>query len=179
MSERVSLVVLCEDELHQTFVSAFLRRMKTASIRELRVRKAGKKGEVIKAFPEEVERLRKSNARSCLIVVIDADERSMQQIDGALRVSLRQEGMDEQYEILPILIVAPRWEMDNWALHLLEESIAEERDRGAKEKLGDRGREAARLLAAACKSGRLPDPTLPSLEAACRDWQAYRQRHGL
>lgn len=178
MSERVSLVVLCEDALHETFVTAFLRRMKIATVGELRIRRAGKKDAVLNAFSDEVERLRRSNVQTRLIVVIDADERSDAQVHGLLKRKLQQAGMIERYEDLPILVVLPRWELDNWALHLLGEPIGEGRDRGAKDKLGDRGRDAARRLADHCKDGRLPTPSLPSLDAACREWQAYRERHG-
>ena len=179
MSKRVSLVVLCEDALHEAFVHAFLHRMSMPSVGRLRVRRAGKKNAVLNAFPEEVDRLRRSTVQMRLIVVIDADERSEAQVHGLLRRKLHQAGLDEGYEDLPVLILLPRWEMDNWALHLLGESVGETRDRGAKDKLGDGTRSAARKLADACKAGQLPEPALPSLEAACRDWQAYRERHGL
>ncbi len=87
--------------------------------------------------------------------------------------------MEEDYRADPVLIVRPRWELENWALHLLDEPIGEERDPGAQKRVGDRARTAARTLADACRAGTpLPDPP-PSLATACAEWQSFRTRYDL
>ena len=176
---RVTLTVLYEDEFHDTFIRAFLDRLRLSSIGRLRPLPKENKAEVFRAFAEEIRALRNAHVQTRLIVVVDADELSAEQIEGRLRHKLRKADLPNDLRNDPVLVIHPRWEMENWALHLLGESIGEERDRNARSKVRDRGREAGRLLADSCKSGHLPQPTLPSLEAACREWNAYRERHGL
>ncbi|ODU53942.1 MAG: hypothetical protein BGO01_09215 [Armatimonadetes bacterium 55-13] len=175
MPERVSLVVLCEDSLHQSFIYAFLNRMKLPAIGRLRVLPCESKSKVFERFPIEVRALRRRHVRTQLVVVIDADELSDAQIRERLSQRLSDVGEDADFKKDPILIVRPRWEMENWALALLGNGIGEPRDQGARGKVGDRTRDAGRVLADHCKVGDLPEDTLPSLKTACTEWAQFRR----
>ena len=176
MPKKVTLVVLYEDEMHDTFINAFLNRMKMPAVGRSRLISQGKKSAVFDAFPAQVRALRASHVETRLIVVVDGDELSDSQIRDRFRQKLREANLDDDYAKDPILIVHPRWEMENWALHLLGESIGEGRDEGARKKVKARGRDAARLLADACKVGNQPANPLPSLASACGEWVAHRQK---
>ena len=178
MSNRVTLVVLCEDEFHQRFATAFLNSVKLPAEGRRRIERAGSKEMVLKAFPKEVRAARNPNVQTRLIVLIDADKLTDAQITAALRERLNDAKVDPDFSKNPVLIVRPRWELENWALSLLGEPVGEDREQGAKEKVGDRGREAARVLAEACKEHEQPADSPPSLVAACTEWEAHRKRHG-
>jgi len=143
-----------------------------------RILRKQKKSDLFDTFPVEVRalRARAKHAQTCLIVVIDGDELSDAQIRGRLRQKLQGEGLDDAFDKDPILVLCPRWEMENWVLHLLGDSIGEARADNARQRVGDRGREAGRMLADACRVGKLPIDPLPSIENACKEWAAHRKQ---
>ena len=177
MTNRVSLVVLYEDEMHETVVRAFLAKS-GLSRHNTRPLREGKKSDVIAAFAREVRALRRTDVATRLVVLIDGDELSDSELDGLLKRKLREADLDEDYRKDAVLILRPRWELENWVLYLLGESAGEDRDLAARKRIGDRGREAGRLLADTCASGRLPAAPPPSLVVACAEWKAFRQTHG-
>ncbi|HWD38599.1 MAG TPA: hypothetical protein VG944_07100 [Fimbriimonas sp.] len=176
MPKRVSLVILCEDEMHQRFINAFLHRVGMPSVGRARLERMQSKSAVFEAFPREVRALRKAHVQTRLIVVVDGDELTDAQINDRLRRKLRESDLEDTFEDEPVLIVRPRWEMENWALHLLGESIEEDHRDDARKNVGDRGRDAGRILADGCKARRLPVSPLPSMKHACIEWEAHRNR---
>jgi hypothetical protein len=175
VSNRVTLVVLCEDEFHQQFANAFLNRIKLPAEGRRRIERLGSKERLLKAFPNEARAARNPNVKTRLVVLIDADERSDSQIAAMFRDRLKEAGLEPEFSQDPVLIVKPRWELENWALSLLGEGVGEEHDRNARRKVGGRGREAARALAEACQNHRQPDGSPSSLAVACREWEAHRK----
>jgi hypothetical protein len=169
-------VVLCEDSFHVSFANSFLSKSNIDTVGKARIVRAGNKKEVFRQFPIELRALRTRHPQTRLIVLIDADELTDQQIHARFREEVKEASVnDGDYSNDPVIIIRPRWELENWALHLLGESIGEVRDPGSNRKAKERVRDAARVLADRCHSRNLPPPSLPSLEVACREWLAHRE----
>lgn len=177
MPKRVRLIVLCEDDCHLAFASAFLHKLALSSAPAPFFDRRGDKTQVFRAFPEQLTALRSRHAETRLIVIVDGDNLTDAQVLARLRKECRSAGLTmPDFANDPVLVIIPRWEMENWALHLLGASIGEKRNQNAKTLLNGRERDAARALANHCRSGTLPKPALPSMVKACEDWQAFRQR---
>jgi hypothetical protein len=175
MLRRVTIVVLCEDEIHESFASAFLNRLGLPTEGARRISRAGSKEKLFSEFAVRVRALRKRHAQTRLLVLVDGDELTDELIRERLRQKLRELGEDANFSKDPVLVLCPRWELENWVLCLLGESVGEERHPGLRERAGDRVRPAARALADFCLTREPPAPSVPSLAAACEAWLLHRK----
>jgi hypothetical protein len=179
MRKKVSLVVLCEDEMHQSFINAFLKRIGLPLNGRPRIERLGSRSNVVEGFPKELRAIRRSHVNVRLLVVIDADGDADASIEAQFREKLREQNLADDISQDPLLLVIPRWELENWALDLMGRPIGEGRDRAARRKIGDDVREAGRRLADACKEHGIPGTPLPSLQKACTDWHSFRAQYPL
>jgi hypothetical protein len=179
MPKKVSLVVLCEDEMHQSFVAAFLNRISLPLNGRPRIEPLGSRSRVMERFPTEVRALRQAHAERRLLIVVDADKDTPASVEAQFIQKLKEAGVSDNISGDPILFVIPKWELENWALDLMGKSIGELRDPGARGKIGDDVRESGRLLADACQKHSIPGTPLPSLQNSCNRWKAFRSAHPL
>ncbi len=122
---RVQTVILCEDRRHEVFVRRFLKQTGRADARTTTVRRSPKGRGcgaqfVLQHFPEEVQAYRsKSHHLSlCLIVVIDADNLSVQDRVRRLEESLDAAGQSGRAPDERIVIVVPKRNIETWIRYL-------------------------------------------------------------
>jgi hypothetical protein len=175
MGNSAQVVILAEDRQHQTFAYRWLvrRGFGPRQIRLLPVVAGKGAGEqdVRKRYPQEVENHRKrAHHMECqLVVVIDADTRSiqdrMQQLDQALtEVHLEKRSPDEA-----ICLLIPKRNIETWIHYLLTSSADEETDYKRPEKTGEECKEAAQRLAETHPLQSPPAEFLPSLQQGWRE----------
>jgi hypothetical protein len=167
MSNRVSkAVLLCEDQGHERLVIAFLKQCGVHSpgrilIRRVasRLRAGGNVGWVMDEFPKELRafRQRQTRAETLLIVVIDADDvsiddRRRELNDRATRAGLAACFPDE------IALIVPKRHVETWIQALLGEQVTEESN---------------------CKSGKPPsDQSIHSAARRLHEWSLPNARPG-
>ena len=127
MAKPSLVVVLVEDGRHQNLVRAYLKRdgLYGHSLRFLKSPPAGGSGEqwVREHFPLEVNayRLRQARAESRLIVVIDADTRTVQERFSQLDSALKSENIAPvRLTTERIARLVPRRNVETWLLVLSE-----------------------------------------------------------
>ena len=137
MSRAATYIIVCEDRTHKTFVGAFLRSKYGWSIREekrltdySRFPKDGSRGagekHVRDAYPAELQAFRANKNCKMLIVVIDADTRTVEarhnQLDDAARAG-NVGGPRKRDE--PVLHIIPKRSIETWLRHLQGEQVNE------------------------------------------------------
>jgi hypothetical protein len=178
MPERATIIVLCEDSFHRMFITAFVKEHPVLRKQRFpRIEALGSRSSVLAAVPPEIRRLRQGGLNSRLWIIVDADAQSASEIREELDGRLHARGLAPISGRDPVLVIAPKWELENWALFLLDGNASESRLRAASNLVGDRGRVAARKLADFChgQSPLLESP--PSLTKCCSDWNAHYYRH--
>lgn len=136
MSKASKIIVLCEDNAHAMFVRRFLKKWGVAN-RKYTVldypngEGSGKKF-VKETLPKEVKALRSRNASTILLVVLDADEFSVDQVKYELdEIVVPHRGDEEQ-----IAYIIPKWHIETWIAYLHGEDVDEEERQAYKTKYG-------------------------------------------
>jgi len=176
LSRRVQLVLLCEDSQHEAFSRRFLREMGWDT-RAIRVEKApGGRGAgeqfVRERYPVELNAHRSRHVSQALVVVIDGDSEGVAARLRQLDQACREAAIPERTPNEAVALFVPTWSIETWLAYLDGESVAE--DRSGYPRLA-RQRECqgnVDELARMCRAGRLRQPALPSLEAACGEYNA-------
>ncbi len=93
---KVSVLILCEDQQHESFVREYVKRVHDVRNRGIRTIASTKgKGSafqfVMDNFPTEVYALRKRGREHKLIAVVDADNKSVEERMDQLSKSLKAE----------------------------------------------------------------------------------------
>lgn len=122
---RVKSVILCEDLQHEVFVYRFLKLTGRADVRTVTVRRSPKgRGSgaqfVLDHFPEEVRAYRRKSPHLslCLIVVIDADNLSVDERVGQLENALEATGQAKRTAEERIVILVPNRNIETWIRYL-------------------------------------------------------------
>ena len=179
MPRRVSLVVLREDALHESFAAAFLNASSLPKRGDPRYVPGVNRAGVVSRFANEARGLLRQGAETHLIVMVDADgwtyadvrEQLLRTLDDDLRARFEASGR--------WMLIAPNWEMEHW-VHCIEgREVTEERDLKLSFRWDKECRPAARRLAELCAKGQPLPNALPSLEAACVEWRRYLDRNDL
>jgi hypothetical protein len=187
MSSRVSkAVLLCEDQEHERLVIAFLKQCGVRSPgRILRSRVAsklkagGNVGWVLDEFANELRtfRNRQKKAESLLIVVIDADNASVEDRRRELNERAQRAGIDT---IGPdeIAVLIPNRHIETWIRALLGDVVSEHDDcktnkAPTKEELR---KAAARLFEWSRPHAAIGSSCVPSLSMALPTWQMIGSR---
>lgn len=182
MSDRVSqTVLLCEDEVHERLVKAYINRCGLRSrppyVKSLvasQMQKGGNDVWVLNRFVEEVHacRQRHKRAQTSLIVMIDADKFTVEERRSQLSNRLTQAGHQDVRNSEPVIIFIPKRNCETWICALLGRQVEEDEDckdweRPSREDF----RRAADALFQWSRPGATPGPTcVPSLRSALPEW---------
>jgi hypothetical protein len=115
-------VVLCEDKQAQVFVRRALiqaganqRRIRLVALPSIIKGGAGH-AYVVKHYPEEVKafRTQQAKASTCLVVHLDADDRSVAERHSWLADSLKKAGGSPREKAEPIIELVPKRNIETW-----------------------------------------------------------------
>jgi hypothetical protein len=122
---RVRTVILCEDLQHEVFVYRFLKQTGRGDARTVAARRSPKgRGSgvqfVLDHFPEEVRayRSKANHLNLCLIVVIDADNLSVEDRIRQLEEALEENGQERRTAEERIVILVPKRNIETWIRYL-------------------------------------------------------------
>jgi hypothetical protein len=173
MAKRVEIVFLHEDTQHQSFGTAFLNKI--TRVRRIEPVRMGRRSMLVNDFPRQLKAVRSRGGKAALVVLIDADHDSVQEIREVLDRRLKEADMPTISPEDPIFIAIPKWRIENW-IEYLRTGDTDEAAQGAR--LIDEA--SARPLAAKLHETCLNGPPLasppPSLEQACTEWQRFRAK---
>jgi len=130
MSKASRIIVLCEDKAHEVFVRRFLTKVWRVAHRDIKVsyypegEGSGKK-HVQDRIEDEVKAYRSRHASTILIVMHDADEKTVAQIQQLLDSKIG----NARAESDRIAYIIPKWHIETWLAYL------EGRDVGETEKM--------------------------------------------
>ena len=177
MSKRVQLVVLCEDEQHETFIRRFLKQTRKNDhlLRVERLQRNGGSGQafVRRRLPLELAEHRRRPVSQVLIVMVDGDERGIAARMKELESSCRKLRPPVKFPEDRVLVVVPTWRIETWLAYLDGETVDESRRDYPRL---PRERDCAphvNTLVEMCRSQQLRRPAPASLEAACREWDRW------
>lgn len=163
MGNRASqIILLCEDKLHEVFVHRFLKTWRVVDLnRKFRVPPYPAEGKgcgsqfVISNFPDQLTAIRSRSATTILIVVIDADNKTVEERKRELEKALTEDGIQKVASEEPVCFVIPKRSIDTWLAYLQGKAVSEEKS--YKNEMGFRGNES--------KS----HPLIDSLVQTCKD----------
>lgn len=175
MGNSAQVVVLAEDRQHLDFAYNWLvrRGFKPRKIRRLPVvagRGAGEQ-DVRKRYPQEVEtHRRRAHHMGCqLVVVIDADTRSVQARLQQLDQELVEAHLEKRSGEEAICLLIPKRNIETWIHFLLTNSADEATDYKRPEKTGNECGQAAQKLVDSHPLQEPPPEFLPSLQQGWRE----------
>jgi hypothetical protein len=177
-SNRVRIIVRCEDLQQRCFIYRFLQGKVNRHAIDIKNCPKGKGSGaqwVLKQYPVEVKALRSGPpVTKALISIVDADvdivaDRKRQHDDALAAVGLPKRSPDER-----IALVVPKRNIETWIHHLLGEKGVNETDAyprfaGEERKCAP----AAEAFAQRCPNDMRPDD-LPSLQDGCAELQRIR-----
>jgi hypothetical protein len=176
MSEpRVRVVLLCEDSQHEAFCRRFLavegwRKHEVLTV-PYSVGRGAAEQWVREQYPAEVRALRSGHVRKALLVMLDADERTVSQREQELAQSLSSAGGTPRMPDEKIGHFIPRRNIETWIAYLAGDDV-DEAGKKPYPKL-PRERDCApmvRALKAMCDDRRLREPAPESLMLACEEY---------
>lgn len=169
-----SIVLLCEDASHDTFIRRFLRKrnIKGREIVTLPLPRGKQSGEywVRSKFPDELKAIR-SRSNGFLVVVIDADTRSRV----ALKQACEARGVPPERPDDPVAVIVPRRNIETWLEFLNGRPVNEEQSYPKGFTSKDVRRLAERLYQICHVQQRLPDTAPPSLAESCAEYAKLRR----
>ncbi len=184
MSDRVSkAVLLCEDPEHQRLMLAFLKKCGVPNpgrmlrpIVASKMREGGNVGWVIERFPDQFRAVRqrqRSRANSLLIVMIDADECSVEERKRELNRRAEEAGLDPIKPDDPLALIIPKRHIETWIRSLLGDSVTEDVDCKTNKTISkEQLRIAADQLYEWSRPNAIAGPNcVPSLTRALADWR--------
>jgi hypothetical protein len=180
MADRYTdVVILCEDQMHLSFVRRYLIKRGIQS-RRIRGNVApGGQGAgtqfVLNNYPKQVQAIRsRFFLRAGLVAVIDADKTSVDDRLRQLEQSLAQDGQPGRRDGERIGLLAPKRNIETWIFRLLGNEANEEDDYKKRVASSDlKESVAAFAVMCAAKADTIP---LPSLKHACKELTAFIDR---
>jgi hypothetical protein len=130
---------------------------------------------VLREFPKQVHacRQRQKRANTRLIVLVDADNFTVDERRRQLDERLRQAGHEGLSATDPVVLLIPRWHVETWICSLLGNSVTEDEDckdwdKPSREQI----RQAAHTAYEWARENARPGPTcVPSLHIALPNWR--------
>ena len=178
MSRASQVIVLCEDKLHRTFVTRFLKQHGYME-REFRVQQCpGGTGAaehfVRSRYPVLLKACRARTAKTFLIAMIDADKGSVADHEKQLTEACEAAGVPPRQHSDKVVHVIPRRAINTWLAFLAGGKVDEETDY-KREGYDYRRCESSisslvRGLYETCARNEVPRGAPPSLEQACREF---------
>ena len=180
MSRNVQIVLLCEDAQHESFGRRFLEKAGW-TIRHIRVERAPKgRGAaeqfVRKRFPDELKayRRRKHRVSVALIVMVDGDNRGVDQRVDELDTACRERNIACRNSGEHVLVFVPTWQIETWLAYLGGETVNEDKDDYPRLPRPRECQPHVDSLAAMCRNGVLREPAPSSLAIACTEYRRWR-----
>lgn len=181
MSDGVSqFVLLCEDEAQERLVREYLKRGGFKKLERLvrpfvasRMQHGGNDTWVLNEFPRQLHACRKRQAKSLLIIVLDADNHSVEQRRHELSERAKTAGIAPVSANDPAAFLIPKRHIETWLRALLGEKVTEEEDcKPWKKPDRDIFRNAANTLFSWTRENATAGPTcVPSLQTALPEWR--------
>ena len=118
-------ILLCEDDAHEQLVRSYLKKIVGYNSRNVRPLNAsrqvhgGNVGWVLREFPKQLQACRNRHAHTLLIVIIDADDFTVDQRSA----SLSNEGAFSEAD--PLVLLIPRRHVETWIRVALGEEVNE------------------------------------------------------
>ena len=174
-ARRVQLVLLCEDTQTESFLRQTFRKLGWHP-RDIRVQKsphgrgAGEQWVRVR-YPTELRELRRRHADRALVVMVDADRRTVAQRHQAFDEECDRQQVPRRTAEERIIFLVPKRHVETWLAYLEGDSFDEDtvaKPQGTKPRCC---KQHARALAAMCRAGELRSPAPPSLEAACDEYR--------
>lgn len=175
MSQRVNVVILCEDKQHAAFARRFLKKMgwtKPPRIPPLTGGRGSGEQSVRERFPVELKsyRSKRGAVGQALIVFLDGDNRGVTtrhtELDAACKASdvpVREAGER-------VAVFVPTWNIETWFAYLDGEEVDESKRDYPRLRRERECRRYVDALAEMCKRGTLQEPAPASLATACEEY---------
>lgn len=187
MGKASQIIVLCEDKAHDVFVRRFLRTGWRIKQRMIRVPPypnglgSGKQF-VRDNVAKEVKAYRSRQASTVLIIVIDADEKEVANIqdsfDKEIEDHTKKKGRGEKEQIAYVI---PKWHIQTWLAYLDGQDVDETDKTKYKNAFGAKSRRDTKKvhqlvddLAEKCKNRTELQSPPESLVMACTEFERIR-----
>jgi hypothetical protein len=173
-----SVVILCEDKVHETFVRRFLRCRgydhRQIDTFDVPTRRAGSGEQFVRAhFANQLSAIRKRQD-AALVVVMDADAGTVEDHRRELDLACRQAGVSPPTPQEAVVRVIPKRNIETWFRYLTGLDW-DETSNTWKTKHANLARPAAEQLHEMCYGEqKLRQPAPASLESACEEWKRFR-----
>ncbi len=175
MSDQASkIILLCEDESQERLTREYLKKCGAKNVeRILRAEVAGGFTRVLDQFPRELRACRSRHAKTLLVVLIDADQLSVEQRHSQLNERAKAAELAEVASDEPVVIFIPKRNIETWLEALLGNQVNEEDVCKKRKKLTkDNFRQAARTLFDWSRPNAKPGPTIvDSLKKSLPGWK--------
>jgi hypothetical protein len=176
MSRNVNVVILCEDPQHAAFAQRFLKCV-GRGMRVLRVeispqgRGSGEQY-VRERFARELAffRERKHRVEQALIVIIDADLRTLADRIEQFKQAAIAGGQKPRSDDERVAYFIPARNIETWLAYLDGQNV-NEKDSYPRLEHARECQRHVNILHDICKQGMLRQPSPPSLEAACKEYR--------
>jgi len=178
MSRASQVIILCEDKLHRTFVTLFLKQYGYRE-HDFRIEQAAPSKGAAEHFvrhrcPVLLKTYRSRIPKTFLIAVIDADVGSVHGHEQELRKACEQQSVPVRQDEDKVVHVIPRRAINTWLASLQGVEVDEGTDykgRGYKfQECESNIAPLVRKLHEACVRGEAPTNAPPSLTHACREF---------
>ncbi len=185
MPSRTQLVCLHEGEKGRSsdpvFINALIKALDPAWLRKegsniIRLNGCGGRRDLISAMPKELRACLGRGASTTLMVWADLDDNMEDgdQLKNAFWAEANKAGITEA-EFGTVVFAFAKDRLENW-IQFLSTGNTDETQEGPREKNNRKVADAAKTLAARCRSNQ-PDPPLPaSLTWSCNNWRALVRR---
>ena len=175
--KRVTYVLVCEDQQHETFARRFLKQVglvqndyQVRVVRSPRGRGAADQFVELK-YVTELRAFRTTHVTTTLVVLTDGDaigvDERMRRLDNACR----QEGVEPRSPAENVAVFVPTWNIETWLAYLDGETVDEGRKNYARLPRPSDCDKHVRILARMCERRELREPAPESLKTACREYE--------
>jgi hypothetical protein len=176
IQRRIKIAVLCEDRQQEVFARHFLKKRGfRGNFTFFTCPDGSQSGEqyVRLRYPGEViEYRRQANFLSIgLVVVIDADKKTVTERINQLDLALRDAGQEPRKPNEKIAIFVPKRNIETWIHYLQNENVDEESEYTKFTNNEASCKPFVEDLANKCKQGVLDENAPPSLQVACGELQ--------
>ncbi|WP_353930255.1 hypothetical protein WJM97_18455 [Okeanomitos corallinicola TIOX110] len=173
--KRVQIVILCEDKQQEVFAIHFLQKRGFIIDRNIRTeicpKGAGEQFVREKYAKEVVEYRRQKNKRAgMLIVLIDADKKTVEERLKQLNDALKENSHPQRQIDEAIAVFVPKRNIETWIHYLQDENVDEETEYPKFKKQSD-CKPYIEQLVNQCYQGNLNENAPHSLKTACGELQ--------
>ena len=175
MSQRVNVVILCEDKQHAAFARRFLKKMgwtKPPRIPPLPAGRGSGEQSVRERFPVELKsyRSKRGAVGQALVVIVDGDDKGVTTRQAELDAACTASGVPVREAGERVAVFIPTWNIETWFAYLDGQEVDESKRDYPRLRRERECRRHVDALAAMCKQGTLREPAPASLVTACEEY---------